>query len=355
MKNAAVEEAKVQDFMKKVAADTSGLAMTVMAALGDRLGLFKDLAANGSAVASDFAKRTGINEHYAKEWLAGMTSAGYLEYDPTSQLFTLPPEHRPVLSHEEGPFFIGGTHQMILGMLTIVELLEGAFRSGKGIPMAAYGSNTWEGMERDMIGIYKAKLLQEWIPAMPDVQAMLERGAHVADIGCGGGRTLIMLAKAFPKSRYVGIDIFKPLIERAKSNAEIAGVSDLIEYKVLDASLALPDRYNLITTFDVIHETNPLRMLRAIRKSLTPDGRYVCLDVKCEKALEDNINPLAALRYGFSLLFCMSISLANGGEAHGTMGLPEEKIKQLCLDAGFSSVRLVPLETSNHNLYEARA
>ncbi len=355
MKNAEVEQAKVQRFIEKVAADTSGLAVTVMAALGDRLGLFRDLAANGPAVASDFAKRTGINENYAKEWLAGMTSAGYLEYDPTSQLFTLPPEHRPVLSQEEGPFFIGGTHQMILGMLPIVESLEDAFRSGKGIPMAAYGSNTWEGMERDMIGLYKAKLLQEWIPAMPDVLAMLERGAHVADIGCGGGRVLIMLAQAFPKSRFVGIDIFKPLIERAEFNAETAGVSDLIEYKVLDASLGLPDRYDLITTFDVIHETDPLRMLRAIRNSLMPGGRYVCLDVKCEKALEDNINPLAALRYGFSLLFCMSISLANGGAAHGTMGLPEEKIKQLCLDAGFSSVRLVPLEKSNHNLYEARA
>ncbi len=354
MGNAEVEQAEVQRFMEKVAADTSGLAATVMAALGDRLGLFKDLAANGATVASDFAKRTGINEHYAKEWLAGMTSAGYLRYDPASQLFALPPEHRPVLSDEEGPFFIGGTHQMILGMLTIVELLEDVFRSGKGIPMTAYGSNTWEGMERDMIGLYRAKLLQEWIPAMPDVQAMLERGVQVADIGCGGGRVLTMLAQAFPKSRYVGIDIFKPLIERARSNAEAAGVSDLIEYKVLDASLGLLGRYDLITTFDVIHETNPLRMLRAIRKSLMTGGRYVCLDVKCEKALEDNINPLAALRYGFSLLFCMSISLSNGGEAHGTMGLPEKKIKQLCLDAGFTSVRLVPLEKSNHNLYEAR-
>ncbi|MFB0523249.1 MAG: class I SAM-dependent methyltransferase [Candidatus Bathyarchaeia archaeon] len=355
MKISEVEQAKVECFMNRVVADTSGLAVTVMAALGDRLGLFKDLDKNGPTVSSDFAKRTGINVHYAKEWLAGMTSAGYLEYDPTSKLFTLPPEHRPVLSQEEGPFFIGGTHQMILGMLTILDLLEKAFRSGKGIPMAAYGSNTWEGMERDMIGIYKAKLLQEWIPAMPDVQAMLEKGVRVADIGCGTGRILVMLAQAFPKSHYVGIDIFKPLIERAKSNAETAGVSDLIRYEVLDASLGLPDRYNLITTFDVIHETNPLRMLRSIRKSLMPGGRYVCLDVKCGKALEDNINPRAALRYGFSLLFCMSTALANGGGAQGIMGLPEEKIRQLCLDAGFSSVRVVPLEKSNHNLYEARA
>ena len=132
-------------------------------------------------------------------------------------------------------------------------------------------------------------------------------------------------------------------------------MSDLIRYEVLDASLGLPDKYNLITTFDVIHETNPLRMLRVIRKSLKPSGRYVCLDVKCEEALEDNINPLSALRYGFSLLFCMSTALANGGEAQGTMGLPEGKIKQLCLEAGFGNVRVVLLEKSNHNLYEARA
>lgn len=219
--------------------------------------------------------------------------------------------------------------------------------------MDDYGANTWEGMERDMIGLYKAKLLQEWIPAMPEVQLMLEKGVKVADIGCGTGRILVMLAQAFPKSRYVGIDIFQPLIDRARSHAETAGVSDSIRYEAYDASLGLPDQFDLITTFDVLHETNPLQMLRVIRKSLKPGGRYVCLDVKCAEALEDNINPLAALRYGFSLLFCMSTALANGGEAQGTMGIPEAKMKQLCIDAGFSNVRVVPLDKSNHNLYEA--
>ncbi len=355
MKTVEIEQARVDEFMKKVVADTSGLAVTIMAALGDRLGLFKDLATNGPTLSSNFAKRTGINDHYAKEWLAGMASAGYLKYDPTSKLFTLPPEHRPVLSDEGGQWFVGGTHQMILGMLTIVESLEDSFRSGEGIQMEAYSSNTWDGMERDMIGIYKAKLLQEWIPAMPEVQKMLERGVRVADIGCGTSKILIMLAQAFPKSHYVGIDIFEPLIKRAKSNAKIANVSDMIKYRVLDATQGLPSQYDLITMFDVLHETDPLKMLRAIRKGLRPDGRCVCLDVRCEEALEKNINPLAALRYGFSLLFCMSTALANGGAAQGTMGLPEEKVKQLCIDAGFSSVRLVPLEKSNHNLYEARA
>ena len=136
-KGAEMEQAEVKFFLKKVVADTSGLAVTVMAALGDRLGLFKDLAANGPAVSSEFAKRTGINERYAKEWLAGMTSAGYLEYDPISQLFTLPPAHEPVLAQERGPFFLGGTHQMLLGMLKTLELLEKAFQTGNGIPMSA--------------------------------------------------------------------------------------------------------------------------------------------------------------------------------------------------------------------------
>lgn len=349
-----MEQAEVELFLNKVVADTSGLAVTVMAALGDRLGLFKDFAANGPAVSSEFAKRTGIHERYAREWLAGMTSAGYLEYDPVSQLFSLPPAHEPVLAQEGGPFFFGGTHQMLLGMLKTLELLEKAFQTGNGIPMAAYDGNTWEGMERDSTPIYEAKLLKEWIPAMPDVHAMLERGVKVADVGCGSGRVLIMLAQEFPKSRYLGIDIFEPVIERARSNAEAAGVSHLVSYKVLDPSFGMPDQYDLVTTFDVIHEAvNPLGLLRAIRESLKPGGQYVCMDVNCKEALEKNVGPLAALRYGFSLLFCMSVSLAEGGEALGTMGLHEAKMKQLCREAGFSDVTLIQLENSNHNLYKA--
>ncbi len=353
MEEAEMEESEVELFLNKVVKDTSGLAVTIMAALGDRLGLFKDLAANGPAGSSEFAKRTGINERYAKEWLAGMTCAGYLEYDPVSQLFTLPHAHEPVLAQEGGPFFLGGTHQMLLGMLATVGLLEKAFRTGNGIPMAAYDENTWEGIERDMTGIYEAKLLKEWIPAIPDVQAMLEKGVRVADVGCGSSRVLIMLAKAFPKSRYVGLDPFKPLIERAKANAEAAGVSDLVSYKVLDTPIGIPDQYDLITTFNVIHEaSNPLGLLRTIRKSLRPGGRYVCVDVKCEEALEDNVGPFAALRYGFSLLYCMSTSLAEGREALGTMGLHEGKMRQLCREAGFTSVKLVPLEKSLRNIFE---
>lgn len=349
-----MEQTEVELFLKKVVTDTSGLAATVMAAIGDRLGLFKDLAANGPAGSSEFAKRTNIHERYAKEWLAGMTSAGYLEYDPSSQLFTLPPAHEPVLAQEEGPFFFGGTHQMLSGMLKTVDLLEKAFKTGNGIPIDAYDRNTWEGMERDMAGIYEAKLLKEWIPAMPDVQAILENGVQVADVGCGSGKVPIMLAQAFPKSRYVGFDLSKPAIQRARSNAEAAGVSRLVSFRVLDACVGLPDQYDLVTTFDVVHEVvSPLGLLRSIRKSLKPGSRYVCLDVNCKEALEDNVGPLATLRYGISLLFCMSISLVDGGEGLGTMGLHEAKMRQLCREAGFGDVRLLLMKNSNHNIYVA--
>ncbi len=354
MKEVDLEEPEVELFLNKVVKDTSGLAVTVMAALGDRLGLFKDLAANGPAGSSEFAKRAGINERYAKEWLAGMTCAGYLEYDPVSRLFALPPAHEPVLAQEGGPFFFGGTHQMLLGMLTTVGLLEKAFRTGNGIPMSAYDENTWEGIERDMAGIYEAKLLKEWIPAVPDVQAMLESGVQVADIGCGSSRVLIMLAKVFPKSRYVGLDPFEPLIERARANAKAAGVSDLVRYEVLDNSIGIPGQYDLVTTFNVVHEaSNPLELLRMIRKSLRPGGRYICVDVKCEEALENNVGAFATLRYGFSLLYCMSTSLAEGTEdALGTMGLHEGKMRELCRKAGFSEVKLAPLEKSLRNIFE---
>jgi 2-polyprenyl-3-methyl-5-hydroxy-6-metoxy-1,4-benzoquinol methylase len=354
MTNATVDPEKVHAFAGKVLTDTSGLTTTILAALGDRLGLFKTLAAQGPSTSAELAKAADITERYAREWLGGMASAGYLQYDPAARRFALLPEQVAVLAQEGGPMFFGGAHQMLLGTFGVLDQLTEAFRHGGGVTQPSYSEDWWAGMERFTAGWFENLLLQTWIPAMPRVREALERGAHVADVGCNRGRALIKLARAFPNSRFVGYDVFEPAIRLATERAAGAGVSERMRFEQRDVSQGLPEGFDVITTFDVVHDAvDPVGLLRAIRHALRPDGTYVCLDINCSDKLEENAGPLGALFHGFSVLYCMTTSLARGGMGLGTVGLPESKLKELATAAGFGSVRRVPLENPFNNLYEA--
>ncbi|HZU01889.1 MAG TPA: methyltransferase domain-containing protein [Ktedonobacteraceae bacterium] len=350
----SIDQAKIEAFLGKVLTDTSGLAVTVMASIGDRLGLFKELA-RGSASSVELASRTGLNERYVREWLGAMASAGYVEYDPARGRFTLPPEHIPILAQENGPFFFGGAHQMLIGMVGPLKQLEQAFREGGGVPQSAYDDNVWDGMERFTKSWFENLLTQQWIPAMPDVEAMLVQGARVADVGCGRGQALIKLAQTYPNSHYVGYDLFGPSIERATSNAQAAGVANQVRFQQLDVSSGLPEQYDIITTFDVVHDAvNPRGLLRAIHQALRPDGRYVCLEINSSDKLEENAGPLGSFFYSVSVLYCMTTSLAGHGEGLGTVGLPPSKVQEMCLEAGFSSVRRLPIENPFNHVFEIK-
>jgi SAM-dependent methyltransferase len=351
----ALDQAKMEAFVHKVLGDTSATLTTILAVLGDRLGLFKDLAAHGPATSDALASRLGLNERYTREWLGGMASAGYLEYDPATHRFTLPPEHAPALAQEGGPVFFGGVYQELPALTGILDQLTVAFRAGGGVPQAAYSDQMWDGLERFTNLWFENLLTQQWLPAMPDVQAKLERGAQVADVGCGRGRALVKLAQTFPTSRYIGYDVFGPTIARATANARAAGVADRVRFAQRDVSQGLPEPYDVITTFDVVHDAvDPVGLLRTIRQGLRADGIYVCLDINCAEKLEDNRGPLGALFYGFSVLYCMTTSLAGGGMGLGTLGFHEAKVRELCAQAGFSSVRRVPLDNPFNTLYEIR-
>lgn len=351
----ALDQAKVEQFVGRVLSDTSATLTTLLAAVGDRLGLFKELAANGPATSEALASRAGIKERYAREWLGGMATAGYVHYDPGTRRFTLPPEHAPALAQEGGPFFFGGVHEMLPSLAAVLDQVTESFRNGGGVPQSAYDNHLWDGMERFTNAWFENLLIQQWIPAMPDVHTKLQQGAVVADVGCGRGRAVIKLAQAFPNSRYVGYDVFQPSVDRAQANAKAAGVGDRVTFEQLDASAGIRQQYDVITTFDVVHDAvDPLQLLRAIRQSLQPDGVYVCLDINCSEKLEDNAGPLGAMFHGFSVFYCMTTSLAKGGAGLGTVGFHEPKVRDLCADAGFSSVRRLPLENPFNNLYEVR-
>jgi SAM-dependent methyltransferase len=246
-------------------------------------------------------------------------------------------------------------YQMLPAFSGVFDQVLTAFRSGGGVSQSQYNEMMWDGLERFTCTWFENLLLQQWVPAMPDVKAHLARGCDVADVGCGRGRGLIKLAQAFPRSRYVGYDNFSPTVARATANAREAGVSDRVRFEERDVSKGLPAQFDVITTFDVVHDAvDPLQLLQSIRRALRPGGVYVCLDINCSDKLEENANPLGAMFHGVSVFYCMTTSLANNGAGLGTLGFHEAKVRELCAKAGFSSVRRVPLDNPFNNLYEAK-
>lgn len=350
----AFDKAKAKAFTQKVLADTSGMAATLMAFIGDQLGLFKSLAEQGPATSAELAARAHTHERYVREWLHGMTSASYLTYDATTDKFALPPEHRAPLAQPHAPVFFGGIHEMLMGLVGPLDQVVQAFRDGGGVPQSAYNHHMWDGLERDSTAVIENYLLQ-WVSLIPDLHDKLERGALVADVGCGSGRALIKLAQHYPHSHYVGYDVFAPTIERATANAQQAGMAERVRFHLLDAAEGLPESYDIIATFDVIHDAvDPLKLLRAICQALQPDGIYLCMDANCSDKIEENIGPLPTLRYGFSILYCLTSSLAHGGAGLGTLGLTKSKLRELCAEAGFSTVRKVTPPDAIHAVYEVK-
>jgi 2-polyprenyl-3-methyl-5-hydroxy-6-metoxy-1,4-benzoquinol methylase len=348
--------AEIQAFAGRVTADTSAWMVTTMAMIGDRLGLWQRFAGGRALTVGELAAEAGISQRYALEWLSSMTAQGYLLHDPdpTGGCFTLPAAAVPVLA-ADSPVYFGGLHQALFGLTAVLGPVVEAFRHGRGVPMEAYGDDWWQGLERFTAGAFDHLLPQAWLPAMPEVEAKLVAGAAVADVGCGRGRALIALAKAYPRSRFTGFDMHPESVEAARAAAADAGVADRVRFHCADVVGGLPGDYDVITTFDVIHDAaDPQGLLRAIRAALRPDGRYVCVDINIGPSLADNAGPLGAYFYGISVLYCMSTSLAQGGAGLGTCGFDEATARRMCAGAGFGELRRVEIENPFNNLYEVR-
>jgi predicted RNA methylase len=349
----APNQERVEEFLGRVVADVSAGVVTTLSSIGQRVGLWKALA-EGGGTSAELAARTGTVERYVREWCAAMASAGYITYDPATGRFELPLEHAAVLVDESTPAYLGGAAQLARGMSEAADGVEAAFRSGGGVPIDQYSEHFWSGLEQNTGTSFDHGLVQQWVPAIEGLEERLSRGALVADIGCGTGRALIRLAQAFPQSRFHGYDVAAGAVERARRAVEEAGVADRVEIRLLDAADGLPERYDVVTTFDVIHDAaDPRAILASVRGALRPDGVYMCLEIASEEQLEDNAGPLGALKYGFSVLYCMTSSLAAGGAGLGTCGVHEGRLRELCLESGFSTVRPIA-EDPFSRIYEIR-
>lgn len=348
-------QADVEAFVGRVMGDTSAWVVVTMAMIGDRLGLWQALADSRPVTSAELAERTGTAERYVREWLSSMTAHGYVTHDSATERFALPAEHAPVLANA-GPVYFGGFHQALYGLTAVLDQIVDAFKSGGGVPLSSYNDNWWHGFERFSNSWFDHLLPEVWLPAMPDLDETLRRGADVLDVGSGRGRALIRLAQAYPAGRYVGYDIHEGSIAAARANAEEAGVADRVRFERRDVSAGIPGEFDVITTFDVIHDAaDPVGMLRTIRGALRPDGRYVCLDINASHRLEDNAGPLGAYFYGVSVLYCMTTSLASGGAGLGTCGFNEYTVRKMCSEAGFGTVRRVDMENPFNILYEITA
>lgn len=348
----ALDMPKLQAFMSKTMTDMSGTLVSFMCTIGDQLGLFKLLAANGPSTSTELATYANISERYAREWLSALTSATYLEYDPQSQRFSLPPEHAVILAMEGGPMFMGGGYQLLLGLLKPLNQVIHAFREPGGVPQTAYDINLREGMSRVSAGWFDHMLVQQWLPIVPEVQARLTQGGLAADIGCGTGRALIVLAHAFPNSYFVGYDRFAPALATAIANASAARVADRVRFEQRDVVEGLHGQYDLITLFDSLHDLHdPVAGLRAVERSLKPRGVCLLLEMNCADRLEQNTGPAAAMLYGTSVMYNLPVSIADGGRGLGTMGLPESKLRSLCAVAGLTRVSRLPVNNPFHALY----
>jgi SAM-dependent methyltransferase len=347
-----VIEERAEAFAEKVLVDCAGASACFLGAIGDGLGLFKELR-DRPATSAELAERAGVDERYAREWLAGVHAAGYLTVDRASGRYALPAEHAPALTEEGDPLFLGAAFRNTVAKGEVLAPLLRAFREGGGIPIGAFSDDKRATIARHTAARFETALVREWIPRLPALARRLEAGARVADVGCGRGLALIRLAQAYPRSRFIGYDLDEGEVALAAAAASEAGVANRVRFEVADAADGLPVGFDIVFTFDVIHDAvDPAGILRAIQSALAPDGRYVCVDVNCEERPEDNVGPLATIRYAASLGYCLTVSLAEGGAGLGTCGLTEPVLRRLASDAGFIRVRRVPTEDRFNSVYE---
>ncbi len=356
--NGTLDMEKAGAFASKVLGDVTAGQMGTLIALADRLGLWRHLAAGGPATSAAFAARAGIAERYAREWLSAMACHGYVAYDDATKAFALPPERAFVLADADSPFYLASVFPMLRSYWANLDLLTAAFTTGGGVPQDAYGADWLCGFERFTRPGFRNNFARDWVPALPAADAALRAGGSVADIGCGNGQALLFLARGYPDATLVGYDAYPPAIEAANANAAAAGLADRVRYAVCDATAGIPGQFDLITTFDVVHDMpRPRPALAAIRRALKPDGTYFMQEFNFSGDLQANIDhPLGigAFGYAASANYCLTQALAAGGEGTGTC-MGEAKARELAAAAGFTHFRRLDFPQNPFNLfYEIR-
>lgn len=339
------------EFAERVIRVLNAGMLALMTSVGHRTGLFDTMASLPPATSRQIAEAAGLDERYVREWLAATTTGGIVDHDPSAMTFALPPERAAWLTRAAGPDNLALQAQYVALLAQVEDQIVECFHRGGGVSYAEFpGFQAL--MAEDSGAVHDAALIDVTLPLVPGLVERLRSGIDVADVGCGSGHAINLMAEAFPASRFVGFDFSDAGLAAATLEAQRRGLPNARFENRDAATLDASGQFDLVTTFDAVHDqARPDLVLSGIARSLRPGGTYLCVDIKASSTLADNLaHPLAPFLYTVSCMHCMTVSLAAGGMGLGTMW-GEQKARQMLADAGFTSVELRHVEDDILNNY----
>lgn len=341
-----LNEDRLMAFVGKAIGDFGALVNGALVVVGDRLGFYRAMAASEPITPGELADRTGTTERYVREWLNAQTGSGYLTYEGDNR-YVLPAEHALALTDESSPACVIGGFQLGLASARSADRLTEAFRTGAGIGWGEHDEDVYPGCERLFGPSYRAFLASTWIPALDGVEAKLQAGATVADVGCGFGTSTLVMAEAFPAATFVGFDPHSGSIEAARDRAAAAGLSDRVRFEVATGQ-NFPGRYDFVAFCDTLHDMgDPAGAVARARAALNPGGTLMVVEPLAGDRVEDNQNPVSTAYYGFSNFLCTPGSLSQEVGAGLGAQAGEQRLSEIITGAGFTSVRRVAQSALN--------
>jgi SAM-dependent methyltransferase len=349
----ALDMDKLNAFIGQFVGDLGAAVHAGMVVIGEKLGLYKALATE-AMTSAELAAKTKTDERYVREWLASQAAGGYVTYDDKTNKFSLSAEQAFSLANEDSPAYLPGAFELALGSLAAVPRIADSFRTGAGMGWHEHDESVFHGCEKFFRPGYVANLMSSWIPSLQGVKEKLEAGARVADVGCGKGASTLLMAKAFPKSRFFGFDYHDKSIEGARESAKREGVADRVTFEVAKAKEYPGNDYDFVAVFDCLHDMgDPIGAAKHVRQSIAKDGSWMIVEPYANDDLKNNLNPVGRVYYSFSTLLCtpssrsQEVGLCLGAQAG------EARIQQVVTSAGFTRFRRAA-ETPFNIVYEAR-
>ena len=346
---------KLETLLERLVGDLGAAAGAALVLLGDRLGIYKAMADGKAVTPEELAAKTKLNARYLREWLSAQAAAGYVDYSAKSKKFKLNPEQAAAFADEGGPAFFAGAFDVAQSMWLDEPKIAAAFKSGKGVGWHEHSTCLFRGTERFFRPGYNRHLVAEWIPALRGVRDKLEKGAKIADVGCGHGASTILMAVAYPKSKFYGYDYHEPSIMRAKQLAKEAGVAKRVTFEKASAKDYPALDYDMIAFFDCLHDMgDPVGAGKHVKKAMADDGTWMIVEPFAHDDLKDNLNPVGRIFYSASTMICTPASLSQEvGLGLGAQA-GEVRLKKVVKEAGFAKFRRAA-ETPFNLVFEARA